>query len=99
MNCCLKISAKATAYGNSERDNAREDVRTSASGLPTDGTTPIVSGTAQCISVLGGIGSREKRDSPDANEFSGYLGVFEDTRQVVNKVPHSGRTLDITEVT
>ena len=43
--------------------------------------------------------SKEKRNEPDANEFSDYLGVFEDTYQVVNKVPYSGRTLDITGVT
>ena len=99
VNRCFQVSTTTPAYGNDERDNAREDIRTSASSLPTDRAAPIVSGTAQWISILKGTGSREKRNEPNADGFSGYPGVFEDTHQVTNKVSHSGRTLDITGVT
>ena len=99
VNHCFRVSAKTTTYRNGERDDAREDVRTSASSLPADGATPVVSSTAQCINIRKETCLREKRNEPDASGFSGHLGVFEDTHQVIDKVSHSGRTLSITGMT
>jgi len=82
-------------HGKGKGDDTREDIRTSAASLPADRATPIVSEIAQCISIPTGADSREKINEPDANGFAGYIGVFEDTRQVVNEIAHRGRTLNI----
>jgi len=42
--------------------------------------------------------SRKNINEPNANGFAGYVGVFEDTRQVVSKIAHRGGTLDIARV-
>ena len=49
-----------TAYRKRKRNNTREDVGTSTSGLPADGTAPIVSRTVRRISILPEIGPRER---------------------------------------
>lgn len=85
-------------YGNSEGDNARKDVGASTSSLPADRATPIVSKEIQCISFSAEADVRGAVSQPNANGFAVYLGVFEDTRQIINKITHRGRALDITGV-
>ena len=98
MNHFFYDLGKVGTHGKSKGDDTREDVRTSTSSLPTDRTTPIVSRMALCISIQIGVNSRDKINGPNTNGFAGYIGMFEDTRQVVNKIAHRGRTLDITRV-
>lgn len=52
----------------------------------------------QYISIPTETDWRGKIDEPNANGFAGYLGVFEHTRQVINKITHGGGALDIARV-
>jgi len=90
---------KLGTHGKSKGDDTRKDVRASTSSLPADRATPIVSRMVRCISTPTGADSRGKTNEPNANGFVGYIGVFEDTRQVANKITHRGRTLDIARMT
>ena len=98
MNHCFHISGRTGTHGNGERDDTGKNVRANTSSLPADGATPVVSRATQCIRVLTEVDSREEVNRPNANGFAGYLGIFEDTGKVINKIAHRGGTLDITGV-
>jgi hypothetical protein len=44
------------------------------------------------------IDLRESGNEPNADGFSGYLAMFEDTSQVINEISHGSRAFDVTGV-